>query len=137
MKGINNVILVGHLGKDPDIREFDSGNIVANFPMATTERFKTKDGKTSEKTDWHNVVCWGKLAELADKFLQKGSLVYLSGRSQTRSWDDTDGKKRYITEVNGRELVLLDRKPDSLGAPPKKEAPAAEVVEEPVDDLPY
>jgi len=111
MAGVNKVILVGNLGKDPEIRHLENGRAVVNFPVATSETYKTRDGEKVTKTEWHNVVLWTPLAEIAEKYLSKGSQLYVEGKLTTRSWDDKDGNKRYTTEVVGREMTLLGGRP--------------------------
>jgi single-strand DNA-binding protein len=114
MRGVNRVMLIGNLGKDPDI-QFLEGNIpVAKFSLATTESFKDRAGKTISQTEWHTIVLWRGLAELAQKFLHKGSMVYIEGRLKTRSWDDKDGQKKYATEIIGDNLIMLDKKTDGF-----------------------
>lgn len=118
MRGVNKVMLIGNLGKDPDI-QFLEGNIcVAKFPLATTESFKDKTGKLVQQTEWHSVVLWRGLAELAQKYLHKTSLVYIEGRLKTRTWEDKDHNKKSATEIIGDNLIMLDRKPDSGGTTP-------------------
>ena len=107
MAGVNKVILIGNLGKDPEIRTIESGAKVANFTLATNEVYKNKDGSKVEKTEWHNIVLWRGLAELAESYLKKGSQIYLEGRIKSRQWDDKDGNKRYITEIMGDNLTFL------------------------------
>ena len=111
MSGINKVILVGHLGKDPDARTLDGGVSVVSFPLATSEIFN-KDGRKVEQTEWHNIVMWRGLADVAAKFLQKGKLVYIEGKLRTRSFEDRDGIKKYTTEVVAENFTLLGRKTD-------------------------
>ncbi len=107
-KSVNKVILVGHLGKDPELKYTPSGTAVASFSIATSERFKDKEGNWQDRTEWHNIVFWQRLAEIAGEYLKKGRLVYIEGRLQTRSWDDKNtGEKKYRTEIVGSELVLL------------------------------
>ena len=108
MASVNKVILIGNLGRDPDFRATSSGQAVANFSIATTEKWNDKDGQRQERTDWHNIVLWGRLAEIANQYLKKGSSIYVEGRLQTRSWEDKDGNKRYIAEVVGSALQMLD-----------------------------
>jgi single-strand DNA-binding protein len=110
MKGINKVILVGHLGKDPEIQTFENGGILAKFSLATTETFKDKTGQKNEQTEWHNLVVWGQPAEIAQKYLRKGSLIYVEGKLRTRSYDDKDGHKKYITEIRVDQFQMLDKK---------------------------
>ncbi len=112
MRGVNRVMLIGNLGKDPDI-QFLEGNIaVAKFPLATTETFKDRTGKLISQTEWHTVVLWRGLAELAQKYLHKGSLVYIEGRLRTRSWEDKEGNRKFATEVVGDNLIMLDKRMD-------------------------
>lgn len=110
MSGINKVILVGNLGKDPEVRELDSGVVVAKFPLATSESFNNKEGARVDQTEWHNIVLWRGLAEVAERFLRKGSLVYLEGKLKTRSWDDKEGHRKYITEVVADNLTILSKR---------------------------
>ena len=112
MRGVNRVMLIGNLGKDPDM-QFLEGNIgVAKFSLATTETFKDRSGKLISQTEWHTVVLWRGLADLAQKYLHKGSLVYIEGRLKTRSWEDKDGNKKFATEVVGDNLIMLDKRTD-------------------------
>jgi len=111
MPGINKVILVGHLGKDPEVRYLDGNVSVANFPLATSE-FYTKEGRKTEQTEWHNIVLWRGLADTAAKHLSKGKLVYIEGKLRTRSYEDKEGIRRYITEVVADHFTLLGRKSD-------------------------
>lgn len=113
MRGVNRVMLIGNLGKDPDV-QFLEGNIaVAKFPLATTETFKDRSGKLISQTEWHTVVLWRGLAELAQKYLHKGSLVYIEGRLRTRSWEDKEGSRKFATEVVGDNLIMLDKRTDT------------------------
>lgn len=108
MAGVNKVILVGNLGKDPEVRHLESGAVVANFPLATSETYKDrKTGQRITQTEWHNVVIWRGLAEVAEKYLKKGSSVYVEGKLRTRSWDDKDGNKRYTTEIVADNMTML------------------------------
>jgi single-strand DNA-binding protein len=110
-------MLIGNLGKDPDV-QFLEGNIaVAKFPLATTETFKDRSGKLVSQTEWHTVVLWRGLAELAQKYLHKGSLVYIEGRLRTRSWEDKEGNRKFATEVVGDNLIMLDKRTDGHGTP--------------------
>jgi len=111
MSGINKVILVGHLGKDPEVRHLEGGVTVASFPLATSETFN-KDGKRVEQTEWHNIVLWRGLAEVASKYLQKGKLVYIEGKLRTRSFEDKEKVKKYVTEVVAENFTMLGRKSD-------------------------
>lgn len=113
MRGVNRVTLIGHLGKDPDI-QFLEGNIaVAKFSLATTESYKDKTGKLVSQTEWHTIVLWRGLAEMAQKYLHKGSVVYIEGRLKTRHWEDKEHNKRSATEIVGDNLVMLDKRSDS------------------------
>jgi len=110
MRGVNKVMLIGNLGKDPHI-DYLEGNIgVAKFPLATTETYKDRNGKLISQTEWHTVVLWRGLADLAAKYLHKGSLIYLEGRLRTRSWEDKEGNKKFATEVVGDNLIMLDKR---------------------------
>ena len=111
MSGINKVILIGHLGKDPELRTLEGGVSVTSFPLATSETFN-KDGQRVEQTEWHNIVMWRGLADLAAKFLQKGKLVYIEGKLRTRSFEDKEGIKKYTTEVVAENFTMLGRKSD-------------------------
>ena len=111
MSGINKVILVGHLGKDPEVRHLDGNVTVTSFPLATSETYN-KEGKRIEQTEWHNIVMWRGLADIASKYLQKGKLVYIEGKLRTRSFEDKEGHKKYTTEVVAENFTLLGRKSD-------------------------
>ena len=111
MSGINKVILVGHLGKDPEVRYLEGGVSVTSFPLATSESFN-KDGRKVEQTEWHNIVMWRGLADVAAKYLQKGKLVYIEGKLRTRSFEDKEGFKKYTTEIVAENFTLLGRKSD-------------------------
>jgi single-strand DNA-binding protein len=111
-------MLIGNLGKDPDV-QFLEGNIaVAKFPLATTETFKDRSGKLVSQTEWHTVVLWRGLAELAQKYLHKGSLVYIEGRLRTRSWEDKEGNRKFATEVVGDNLIMLDKRVEGSSQAP-------------------
>lgn len=112
MSGVNKVILVGHLGKDPEVRYSPGGSAVANFSLATSEQFKDKDGNKVEKTEWHRVVLFGRQAEIAGEYLRKGRMAYVEGRLQTRKFTDKDGQERYTTEIVGDKLQLLGGRDD-------------------------
>lgn len=113
MRGVNRVMLIGNLGKDPDMQYLEGNIGVAKFPLATTETFKDRSGKLVSQTEWHTVVLWRGLAELAQKYLHKGSLVYIEGRLRTRSWEDKEGTRKFATEVVGDNLIMLDKRSDS------------------------
>ncbi len=113
---INKVILVGRLGKDPEIRSTPGGQSVAKFTLATDERFTDRNGEKQERTEWHNIVAWGKLGEICGQYLKKGKLVYIEGRIRTDSWDDKEtNQKRYRTEIVANEMKMLDRRGDEGG----------------------
>ena len=116
-RGVNKVILVGNLGQKPDMKYTQSNTAVANLSLATSESWKDKDsGDLKTKTEWHRVVYFGKLAEIAEQYLDKGSKVYVEGKLQTRKWQDQSGNDRYTTEVLGQELTMLDSRGDSSGS---------------------
>jgi single-strand DNA-binding protein len=110
MRGVNKVILIGNIGKEPDIQHLEGNIAVAKFPLATTETYKDKSGALVSQTEWHTVVLWRGLAELAQKYLHKGSLVYIEGRIRTRNWEDKDKNRRFSTEILGDNLVMLDKR---------------------------
>ena len=118
---INKVILVGNVGKDPEVRYLDSGVAVANFPFATSETYKNKQGEKVTNTEWHNIVMWRGLAEVVEKYVNKGSQLYIEGKIRTRSYDDKDGNKHYITEIIGDNMQMLGRKGDKSSIPPPSE----------------
>lgn len=126
---LNKVELIGHLGKDPDLRYTPSGTAVATFSLATSEKYKDKEGKTVTKTEWHNVVVWRSLAELCGKYLAKGRLIYIEGKIQTRSYDDRDGNQRYITEIVAKEVKFLE-KSEKQGEPSNPQNTEEEWAEE-------
>jgi single-strand DNA-binding protein len=143
MAGVNKVILVGNLGKDPDVMTFENGVKKASFSLATTESYKDKENNWVEQTEWHNIVLWRWLAE---KNLIKGDTVYIEGKLKTRSWDDKEGNKRYTTEIWADKLIkLINRSsapPSGYTAPPSQEVPEqyesnTNASEEPTYDLPF
>jgi single-strand DNA-binding protein len=105
----------GNLGKDPDVQHLEGNIAVAKFPLATTETFKDRNGKLVSQTEWHTIVLWRGLAELASKYLHKSSLVYIEGRLRTRTWDDKDGNRKFATEIVGDNLIMLDKRSDGGG----------------------
>jgi single-strand DNA-binding protein len=154
MSSVNKVILIGNLGKDPELRYTPGGQPTASFSLATTEQWTDKNGQKQKKTEWHNIVTWGKLAELVNQYLKKGRSAYVEGRINTRSWDDRDGNKKYRTEITANQIQFLggspgpgpagndkapdapdapDAAPNGGGEPPAEGAPGA-VVEE---NLPF
>lgn len=116
MKGVNKVILIGNLGRDPEILTLENGASVAKFPLATTESYRDKDGQRHDQTEWHNIVAWRQLAEICGKFLHKGSLVYVEGRLKTSSWTDKDNNKRYRTEIVADTISMLDKRSDGTAS---------------------
>lgn len=110
---VNKVILVGNVGKDPEIRQTQNNKQVATFSLATSESYKDQSGQRQSKTEWHNVVCWGNLAQLAGQYIKKGSKIYLDGKVTTRSWDDNNGNKRYTTEIIANTIQFLDKREQS------------------------
>ena len=139
---INKVILVGRLGRDPEVRYTTSGTPVANFSIATDERWNDRDGNRQTRTEWHNIVLWSGLATIAEKYLKKGKLVYIEGRIQTREWDDRDGNKRKTTEIVGLNMQMLDRGEGYSGGDqetPKQEEQESSAMEIGItdDDIPF
>jgi single-strand DNA-binding protein len=144
MRGVNKVILIGNLGRDPEVRYTREGTAVANLNLATTETWNDGSGQRQERTEWHKVVAWGKLAEIAKEYLGKGKQVYIEGRLQTRSWEDKEGVKRYTTEVRADQMVMLGgRGADGMSrdsGPPPSEASdfgRPESFQATEDDVPF
>jgi single-strand DNA-binding protein len=115
MASLNKVMLIGNLGKDPEVRYTTSGTAVASFSLATSEKFKNKTGEWEERTEWHTITLWGRLAEIAGEYLAKGKTVYIEGRLQTRKWQDRDGRDRYTTEVVADKMQMLGGRGESGG----------------------
>lgn len=146
-RGVNKVILVGNLGQDPELRYTGNGTAVCNMRVATTENYKDSNGEWVERTEWHNVVAWARLAEICNEYLRKGSQVYFEGQLQTRSWDDRDGNTRYTTEIKVREMLMLggrgggDFGPSNGSSGQSTHKSTADVEDdftfEPDDDLPF
>ena len=148
MIGVNKVILIGNLGKNPDVVTFpqdarrEDSNVVkkASFPLATTEYHRNRDGERIEQTEWHNVVCWRSLAEIAEKILRKGTQLYVEGKLQTRSWEDKEGNKRYITEVVADNFTVLANRAPRQDEQNVSSDPLASILDdntEPMGDLPF
>ena len=153
MASVNKVILIGNLGRDPEVRYMPSGDAVANISIATTETWKDKNGEKQEQTEWHRVALFGKTAEIAGEYLKKGSQVYIEGRLQTRKWTDKEGQERYTTEIRADRMQMLGSRsggsermppPDEEPAPAsggaKKSAPVAKGagnLEDMEDDIPF
>ena len=139
-RGINKVILVGHLGQDPETRYMPSGSAVTNLRLATSEAWKDKNsGDQQERTEWHSVAMFGRLAEIAAEYLRKGSQVYIEGRLRTRKWQDRDGNDRWTTEIVANEMQMLGGRADA-SAPARSAAPAEPVAGPPADmddDIPF
>ena len=133
MASVNLVILVGRLGADPEVRYTPSGKPVASFNLATEETWKGQDGAKHSKTEWHKVIAWGKLGEIAGEYLKKGSQVYIEGKLQTRSWEDKEGNKRYVTEILAQSFQFLDTPKAREG----KQAPMDEPVQVPDEEISF
>jgi single-strand DNA-binding protein len=129
MAGVNKVILVGNLGKDPEVRHLEGGVSVAHFTLATNEYYKDKQGSRVERTEWHNISAWRGLADMADKYLKKGQQVYIEGKLRTRQYQDKDQQTRYITEIVADEISMLGGRPQGAGPAPDANANAATVAE--------
>ena len=159
MSSLNKGMLIGRLGKDPEMQYFESGAVKAAFSLATSERYKNREGQQVENTEWHNLVLWGKGAEIAEKYLRKGKQVYVEGSIKTRSWEAQDGTKRYMTEINVQTFKMLGSREDDNGGqnaggstyskpvaqkpqnthqtPTRIEPQAKDPIAEEVDDLPF
>ena len=149
MAGVNRVILIGNLGKDPEIRNLEGGVKKASFSLATTESYKGKNGEKVDSTEWHNIVLWRGLAEVAENYLKKGNTIYVEGKIRTRDWTDKDGNKRYTTEIIADNMVMLggrrEQSDNSYSGPQKQEKPASQeppdqnidLTAETGDDLPF
>tara|TARA_B100000795_G_C22676506_1_gene390000 strand:- start:335 stop:745 length:411 start_codon:yes stop_codon:yes gene_type:complete len=136
MAGVNKVILVGNLGKDPEVRHLDNGVAVANFSLATTENYKNKAGERVSQTEWHNIVVWRGLAEVAEKYLKKGASVYIEGKIKTRKWEDKEGNTRYNTEILADNMTMLGGKPSSESSATSS-VPTPNSTADKADDLPF
>ena len=143
MAGINRVILVGNLGKDPDVITFENGVKKASFSLATSESYKNKEGNRVDQTEWHNIVMWRGLADIAERFLRKGNQIYLEGKLKTRSYE-LDGNKKYITEIFVDNMTMLGSRRDSSEVPPeiaaqqtKSDKQQDQEIDAPKDDLPF
>ncbi|NVN95445.1 MAG: single-stranded DNA-binding protein [Bacteroidetes bacterium] len=138
MAGVNKVILVGNLGKDPEITNIGNDVKKAAFSLATSESYKTKDGNKVDQTEWHNIVLWRGLADIAERFLHKGSKIYLEGKIKYRTYDDKDGNKRYITEIVGDTFTMLDSKQGGQDGGSNTPPPVPiDIPNGPEDDLPF
>jgi single-strand DNA-binding protein len=128
---VNKVILVGNVGKDPEIRYLEGGTAVCSFPMATSETYRNRDGERVTNTEWHNIVLWRGLAEIAERYVKKGSQLFIEGKIRTRSWDDKDGNKRYTTEIIADNMQMLGRRADDST---DSAAPSAKPAEQPANN---
>jgi single-strand DNA-binding protein len=139
MASVNKVILIGNLGADPELRYTPSGAAVANFNMATTEKWKDKEGQSQERTEWHRIILWNRQAEIAKEYLRKGSSVYIEGRIQNRSYDDKDGVKKYITEIIAQRMQFLGGRgaAPSEGGPSEPPPAPPNKIDGEDDDLPF
>mgnify|MGYP006282779897 FL=1 len=142
-RGVNKVILIGNVGKDPEVKHLDNGTVIAKFSLATTEVFRTKDNEKNSTTEWHNIVVFKNTAEIVEKYVKKGDALYIEGKIQTRSWDDKEGNKKYMTEIIGNNVQMLG----GGGGKNDNSAPAAAntantsgegpVISDNDDDLPF
>lgn len=144
MAGVNKVTLIGNLGKDPEVRHLENGNAVANFSLATSEVYKNKQGEKVTATEWHNIVLWTPLAELAEKFLKKGRQVYIEGKITNRTYQDKENVTRYVTEIVGREMTFLGGAPNAGDASQNvasqvatESATTQQIETKSEDDLPF
>lgn len=139
MKGINKVILIGNLGKDPEVQKLEGDITVAKFTLATTETYKDKQGNRVDQTEWHNIVAWRQLADFCGKYLHKGSSVYVEGKLKTSSWTDKENIKKYRTEIIADTISFLDKKPSDSGNDSNhtNTASSLEHQEQMADDLPF
>lgn len=137
MAGVNKVILIGNLGRDPEVRTLESGAKVANFSLATTESYRNREGERVEHTEWHNLVLWRGLAEIAEKYLSKGNSIYVEGRIRARSYEDKDKVKKYITEIQVDNLNMLGGRRDNNAPAAENGQAEANATEAASDDLPF
>ena len=144
MASVNKVIVLGHLGRDPEMRYMPDGKAIANFSLATSESFKDKEGNKQERTEWHRISLFGRVAEIAGEYLRKGSMAYVEGKLQTRKWTDKEGQERYTTEIIGDRLQLIGPKKEGEGAPASEPTHASSrggntppPVEDYDDDIPF
>jgi single-strand DNA-binding protein len=139
---VNKVFLIGNVGKDPEVRYVENNIPVAKFSLATSESYKNKSGEKVTTTEWHNIVVWRGLAEVAEKYVKKGTPLFIEGKIRSRSWDDKDGNKHYMTEIVADSMKLLGRKEGTNGSPSSEvtadvSAPEADAIVEETDDLPF
>ena len=137
MVGVNKVILIGNLGANPEVKYLSNGTTVANFRMATTENRVNRSGEKTAITEWHRIVAFGRLAEICGEYLNKGKLVYIEGRLRTRSWEDKEGNRRWITEIVATQMQMLGAAPTEISAPGKEVEIDQEGIPGPDDDVPF
>lgn len=135
MASLNKVQLIGNVGSDPEIRNLQGGAKNASFRLATTTRFKDRNGAQQEDTEWHNITVWNNRADFVEKYVKKGAQVYIEGKLKTRQWTDQQGNKRYTTEIEAQEILLLDRR--TSDAPQDAPAPQASAPTQELPDLPF
>lgn len=133
---LNKVMLIGNVGKDPEVRHLESGAVTASFTIATTEKYRDKSGEQKEQTEWHNIVCWRNLAEIAEKYVKKGSQLFVEGKIRSRSYTDRDGNTRYITEIVADTFKLLGRKTDGQPSGSYPSQPSSNVRNSPAAQPP-
>jgi single-strand DNA-binding protein len=136
MPSVNKAILVGHVGQDPEVRFMPNGEAVCNLSLATTESWKDKSGEKQEKTEWHRVVLYKRLAEITGEYVKKGAAVYIEGRIQTKKWTDKEGKDRYTTEIVANEMTMLGGRPESKPEP-ESEPKGMEAIQGMSNDIPF
>ena len=134
---VNKALLIGRLGRDPEVRYTPDGTMVTNFTMATDETYKDKNGERVQKTEWHRIVAFGKLAEICGNYLVKGKLVFIEGRIQTRAWEDKEGVKRNTTEIIASNMQMLDSKGQAKSGDATPDSPSAQNSGTPMDDVPF
>jgi len=140
MAGVNKVILIGNLGRDPEVRYLEGGTVVAKFPLATSEPYKDKTGRRIDQTEWHNIVLWRGLAEVAEKYLKKGMSVFIEGKIKSRSWDDKEGIRKHITEIVADTLTILGKREEHIASAnnaTKEEHNSSQSLTESPNDLPF
>lgn len=137
MASLNKAMIIGNLGADPEVRYTQNNTAVANLSVATTERYKDRNGELQERTEWHRVVAWGRLAEICQEYLKKGSLVYFEGRIETNQWEDKEGQKRYTTEIRALEMQILDSRSENRSQSNGSAVASQAVGLEEEGDLPF
>ena len=137
MSGVNKVILVGNLGRDPEVRYTKAGQAVASFSLATSEKWTDKDGEKQEKTEWHRIVAWGELGEICGEYLSKGKQVYIEGRLQTREWEGNDGNKKHTTEIVANNMTMLGQRGQAEGSEQQSSGSQSSSSDFADDDIPF